>query len=73
METNIKKIEQITLRIKEIRASTNLSQGKFADLIGMPLRTFQNWENASRTPSNYMVDWLEVYVNNKLNENEKGN
>lgn len=39
------------LRIKAIRASFGLSQSKFADFMGMNLRTLQSWEGGYKKPS----------------------
>jgi len=39
-----------SIRIKAIRAYFKLSQSKFADYIGMNVRTLQNWECDYRCP-----------------------
>ena len=39
------------LRTKSIRASFGLSQSKFADLLGISVRTLQNWEGGYKNPS----------------------
>ena len=36
---------------QEIRSKLNLSQAAFAGLIGVSLRTFQDWEKGHRKPS----------------------
>jgi putative transcriptional regulator len=36
---------------KEIRSKLNLSQAAFAGLIGVSLRTVQDWEKGRRKPS----------------------
>jgi putative transcriptional regulator len=36
--------------IKTIRMSLNLSQSKFASMIGVSLKTLQNWEQGIRSP-----------------------
>lgn len=46
--------------IKAIRATTGMSQQAFADALGIPKRTIENWETGSRIPPDYVVkliDW----------------
>lgn len=38
-------------RVKEIRKAVNLSQSKFAKLIGVELGTLRNWEQGRREPT----------------------
>ncbi|MBI2803359.1 MAG: helix-turn-helix domain-containing protein [Planctomycetes bacterium] len=38
-------------RVAEIRAKTGLSQTAFARLLGVSIRTFQDWEQGRRAPS----------------------
>jgi putative transcriptional regulator len=37
-------------RVKAIRERTKLSQGEFAMLMGVSVKTLQNWEQARRVP-----------------------
>jgi len=37
--------------IRDIRERTNLSQSEFAQLIGVSVKTLQNWEQARRRPT----------------------
>jgi DNA-binding transcriptional regulator YiaG len=37
-------------QIKEVRQKLDLTQKKFADLIGCPLKTLKNWEQGRRKP-----------------------
>jgi putative transcriptional regulator len=39
-----------TSRVKAIRARTRLSQSEFALLMGVSVKTLQNWEQARRQP-----------------------
>ena len=53
------------LDMKEIRAMTGLSQVKFAELYGIPVRSIQNWEmdNAqTRHAQDYVLRMLERIV-----------
>lgn len=50
------------MSIKEIRDLTGLSQQKFGDRYGIPLRTIQSWELGERTPPSYVVTLLERTV-----------
>lgn len=37
--------------VAQIRESTGLSQARFAELLGVSLRTLQDWEQGRRAPS----------------------
>lgn len=37
--------------VAEVRAKVGLSQSEFAHLMGVPVRTLQEWEQGRRTPS----------------------
>lgn len=37
--------------VSEIRESTGLSQARFAELLGVSVRTLQEWEQGRRAPS----------------------
>ena len=39
------------LRVKAVRTTFGLSQSKFADLLGISVRTLQNWEGGYKNPS----------------------
>lgn len=40
--------------MKELRKSTGLSQKAFAEHLGIPLRTIEDWEAGRRTPPDYI-------------------
>ena len=46
--------------IAKIRVSTNLSQAKFATLMGISVRTLQDWEQGRRSPSGAAKTLLRV-------------
>ena len=58
------------MNIKEIRATTGLSQQKFGDWLGIPKRTLQNWEKKIATPPQYVVKLIEYYVKNEGRERQ---
>lgn len=45
--------------IKELRASTNLSQSAFAEMFGIPLSTLRKWEQNESTPPAYVINFIE--------------
>ncbi|KAF1694936.1 helix-turn-helix domain-containing protein [Pseudoxanthomonas koreensis] len=40
-----------SVRIKEVRAATGLSQARFARVINVQVTTLQNWEQGRRVPT----------------------
>ena len=46
--------------VASIRTRTGLSQGQFARLIGVSVRTLQEWEQGRRTPSGPARTLLEL-------------
>lgn len=49
-----------TSRVKTIRARTKLSQAEFAILMGVSVRTLQNWEQARRRPQGPAAALLRI-------------
>ena len=47
------------MTIQELRKKTGLSQSKFAEYFGLPLRTVQEWEQGRRKPPEYIPKLLE--------------
>nr|DAU78516.1 MAG TPA: putative transcriptional regulator [Caudoviricetes sp.] len=45
-------------RLKELRKELGLSQAKFAERFGIPLRTIQDWEYGKREVRSYIVDMM---------------
>lgn len=48
--------------IKALRSQTNLSQSKFANAVGIPVRTIQKWEQGERVPPDYVVKLIEYFL-----------
>ncbi len=46
--------------IKRIRASGNYSQGVFARIINVSIKTVQSWESGERSPSHAALRLLEI-------------
>lgn len=49
-------------QIKALRNRTGLSQSKFAETFGVPVRTLQQWEQHISAPPPYVIDMLEKSV-----------
>jgi DNA-binding transcriptional regulator YiaG len=48
--------------IKALRTRTNLSQSKFANAVGIPVRTIQKREQGKQVPPDYVVKLLEYFL-----------
>lgn len=52
--------------LKELREKAKLTQKAAAELLGVPFRTYQNWEYGQRTPPDYVLqaatDKLNAYI-----------
>lgn len=46
------------MTIKELRKMTGLSQRKFSEYFGIPIRTIQEWEQERHTPAEYWIKLL---------------
>ena len=47
------------MTIKELRASTGMTQQQFADYFNIPKRSIENWEGEKRTCPEYLVELIE--------------
>lgn len=50
-------------RVRAIRERTHLSQGDFARLLGVSVKTLQNWEQARRHPTGPAAALLRIVEN----------
>ena len=51
--------------LRELREQTGLSQKKFGDYFGIPLRTIQNWELGVSECNKYIIDLMEYKLKNE--------
>ena len=49
-------------KIKELREKTGLNRKEFAEHIGIPLRTVEDWEAGRRTPPDYIPRLIEYQL-----------
>jgi putative transcriptional regulator len=52
--------------VKRIRARLKLSQSGFAKLLGVPVRTLQQWEQGRQSPNAAGVSLLKLVESGKL-------
>ena len=45
--------------MKDFRLSTGLSQSKFAEYFGLPVRSIQEWEQGRKNPPSYLLELLK--------------
>lgn len=50
------------MTVKELRAKTGLSQSRFADRFGIPIRSVQHWEQGRQDPPPYVVSMIERII-----------
>jgi putative transcriptional regulator len=50
--------------VADIREATGLSQSRFAELLGVPMRTLQEWEQGRRAPSGAARTLLRIAAKN---------
>ena len=58
--------QELRRKLKDARAALGLSQSKFAVLIGVPVRTLQNWERDHQTPRGIGLKALEAKLDEIL-------
>lgn len=57
------------MTIKEIRTATGMTQQAFCDLLGIPKRTLEDWEQNKRNPPDYVVSLIQFKVSKILKIN----
>jgi transcriptional regulator with XRE-family HTH domain len=48
--------------IKELRASTGMTQKTFSEYFNIPVRTIQDWERKRRTPPDYVTELIKYKI-----------
>ena len=56
------------MTIKEIRDAHGLTQKELAELIGLPKRTVENWEEGKSSPPPYAVKLIAFYLEHRKGE-----
>lgn len=51
--------------IKEIREKYKMTMKQAAELVGIPYRTWQNWEDGSRKCPEYVEKLIEFYLKHR--------
>lgn len=51
--------------LKQERLKRGLSMAKFADLIGVPFKTYEHWERGERECPAYVLRLIKFYLANK--------
>lgn len=57
--------------IKELRELTGMSQKRFAEYFGIPIRTIQEWEQNKRKPAEYLTKLMEKEIRREILKKEK--
>ena len=51
--------------IKALRESTGLTQRAFAELLGIPKRSIENWESEVSKPPEYLIRLIAFFLSHK--------
>lgn len=54
--------------LKQLRATTGLSQAKFSDHFSIPKHTYESWEMGIRKPPVYVVKMIETILDYESKE-----
>ena len=58
---NVGNVEKVEIPpVVEARQTTGLSQSRFADLLGVSVRTLQDWEQGRRKPSKAAMSLIQI-------------
>lgn len=55
-------METTAIKIRRLREVTKLSRREFAEHIGIPLRTIEDWESGRRNPPEYVIELIEFRI-----------
>ena len=55
-------MESSTNKIKALRQQKGMTQKAFAEFLGIPLRTIEQWEGNKRTPPEYLVNLIRFRI-----------
>lgn len=53
--------------IKALRESTGLTQRAFAELLGIPKRSIENWESGVSNPPEYLIRLIRFFLEHRKN------
>ena len=53
--------------IKALRESTGLTQRAFAELLGIPKRSIENWESGVSKPPEYLIRLIRFFFEHRKN------
>ena len=53
--------------IKALRESTGLTQRAFAELLGIPKRSIENWESGVSKPPEYLIRLICFFLEHRKN------
>ena len=51
--------------IKTLRVKANLTQKEFAEFLGIPKRSIENWEGGQRNAPTYLIDLIKYKLSNE--------
>ena len=60
-------IETETPTLKEIREEHGLTRKQAAELVGVPIRTWEKWETGEREPAPYLEKLIAYYIEHEAN------
>ena len=55
-------METKTNIVKELRQRKDMTQKAFAEYLGIPLRTIEQWEGNKRTPPEYLLNLIKFRI-----------
>lgn len=58
----LKTADQVCVRLAEWRKKAGISQPKAAEMLGIKLRTYQNWEQRRRRPTGLALTTVEIFI-----------